>query len=160
LRERREADLIKKIDITRPNSAKEVLKIQIPSYKVEAELIGFDEIPPLKDTVETLQQCEEIFYGFYINEQLGGVISIKIENGVMDIHRLFVHPKYFRKGIAKMLLEFVQTNETGFESIIVSTGSNNIPAINFYQKSGFSKVKEIKVAESLSITLFKKTIIG
>lgn len=151
--------MIKKIDITKPSLAKEVLKIQIPSYMVEAELIGFDEIPPLKDTVETLQRCEEIFYGFYINEQLSGVISIKVENGVMDIHRLFVHPKYFRKGIAKMLLDFVQTNETGFETIIVTTGSNNVPAINFYKKNGFSKEKEIKVAEGLSITLFKKSII-
>jgi ribosomal protein S18 acetylase RimI-like enzyme len=151
--------LIKKIDITKPNLAKEVLKIQIPSYKVEAELIGFDEIPPLKDTVETLQQCREIFYGFYINEQLSGVISIKTENGVMNIHRLFVHPKHFRKGIAKMLLDFVQANETGFETIIVTTGSNNVPAINFYQKNGFSKTREIKVAERLSITQFKKRII-
>jgi ribosomal protein S18 acetylase RimI-like enzyme len=77
----------------------------------------------------------------------------------MDIHRIFVRQKYFRKGIAKMLLDFVQTNETGFETIIVTTGSNNVPAINFYQKNGFSKVKEIKVAERLSITLFKKSIV-
>lgn len=151
--------MIKKIDITKPSLAKEVLKIQMPSYKVEAELIDFDHIPPLKDTVESLQRCEEIFYGFYKNEQLCGVISIKIENGVMDIHRLFVHPKYFRKGIAKMLLDFVQTNETGFETITVSTGSDNVPAINFYQKNGFSKEKEIKTAEGLSITLFKKSIV-
>lgn len=151
--------MIKKMDITKPSLAKEVLKIQIPSYKVEAELIGFDEIPPLKDTVETLQRCEEIFYGFYKNEQLSGAISIKIENGVMDIHRLFVHPKQFKKGIAKKLLDFVQTNETGFETIIVTTGSSNVPAINFYQKNGFLKTKEIKVAEQLSITLFQKRMI-
>jgi len=150
--------LIKKIDITNPKLTKEVLNIQILSYKTEAELIDSDEIPPLKDTVNTLQQCGENFYGYFVNDELSGVISIKIENGVMDIHRLFVHPKHFRKGIAKMLLDFIQTNEEGFKKIIVSTGSKNVPAINFYQKNGFSKTKEIKVAERLSLTLFIKEI--
>lgn len=150
--------MIKKIDITNPKLVIEILYVQILSYKVEADLINYDEIPPLKDTVDTIQQCGENFYGYYINEELSGVISIQIENGVMDIHRLFVHPKHFRKGIAKTLLDFIQTNEKGFETIIVSTGSKNVPAINFYQKNGFSKTKEIKVDERLSLTLFNKKI--
>ncbi|NRD80897.1 GNAT family N-acetyltransferase [Bacillus sp. BRMEA1] len=150
--------MIKRIDITNPKLAMEVLNVQIPSYKVEAALIDSDEIPPLKDTVDTLQQCGENFFGYYINEELSGVISIKIENSVMDIHRLFVHPLHFRKGIAKMLLDFIQTNKKGFETIIVSTGSKNLPAIKFYQKNGFSKIKEIKVTEHLSLTLFNKKI--
>ena len=111
--------LIEKIDITNPKFAEEVLNIQIPSYMIEAELINFYEIPPLKDTVDTLQQCGETFYGYYLNEELSGVISIKIANGVLDIHRLMVHPKHFRKGIAKMLLDFIERCEKGIERIIV-----------------------------------------
>jgi ribosomal protein S18 acetylase RimI-like enzyme len=38
----------------------------------------------------------------------------------MDINRLIVHPKYFRKGIAKMLLDFIESNLKGIETIIVS----------------------------------------
>jgi len=45
--------LIKKIDITNLKFAKEVLSVQLPSYQVEAELIDFYDIPPLKDTVST-----------------------------------------------------------------------------------------------------------
>lgn len=149
--------MIKKIDITNPKLAIEILNVQRHSYKVEAELIDYNDLPPLKDTVDTLQQSGENFYGYYINEELCGVISIKIEDSVMDIW-LFIFPKYFRKGIAKMLLDFIQTNEKGFETIIVSTGSKNIPAINFYQKNGFIKTKEIKVAERLSLTLFNKKV--
>ena len=124
--------MIKKIDITNSKLAKEVLNIQIPSYKVEAEIIDFYEIPPLNDTVETLQQCGETFFGYYLSEKLCGVISIKTEKNVMDIHRLIVHPKYFRKGIAKMLLDFIESNIEGIETIIVSTGSENTPATYFY----------------------------
>jgi ribosomal protein S18 acetylase RimI-like enzyme len=150
--------LIKKINIINSKLAEDVLKIQIPSYKVEAELIDFYEIPPLNDTVNTLQQCGETFYGYYLNDELSGVISIKVEKGVMDIHRLMVHPKHFRKGIARMLLEFIESNEEDFETIIVSTGTKNAPAINFYEKSGFSITEETRVTERLSLTSFKKKI--
>lgn len=150
--------MIKKIDITNPRFAEEVLNIQIPSYKVEAEIIDFYEIPPLKDTVETLQQCRETFFGYYISEELCGAISIKVEKDVMDIHRLIVHPKYFRKGIAKMLLDFIESQFEGIETIIVSTGSKNTPAVNFYEKNGFSKIGETRVNERLSLTAFKKKI--
>jgi len=150
--------LITKIDITNLKFAEEVLNIQIPSYKVEAEIIDFYDIPPLKDTVYTLQQCGETFFGYYLNEELCGVISIKVENSIIDIHRLMVHPKHFKKGIAKMLLDFIENDIEGFEKIIVSTGSKNTPAVTFYLKNGFSKTEEIRITERLSITKFKKEV--
>jgi len=148
--------LIKKIDSTNPKSAQEVLHIQIPSYKIEADIIGFDDIPPLKDTVDTLQQCGETFFGYYVNEELCGVISIKTEKDIIDIHRLMVHPKHFRKGIAKLLLDFIERKKGNYKTIIVSTGTKNEPAVAFYVKNGFSKTKETNVTEQLSLTYFKK----
>lgn len=126
--------MIKKIDITNSQFAEEVLSVQLPSYQVEAELIDFYDIPPLKDTVSMLQRCGEMFYGCYVDGELGGVISIKIEVGIIDIHRLMVHPKHFRKGIAGRLLEFIEGCGEGDETLIVSTGSKNTPAIYFYEK--------------------------
>lgn len=150
--------MIKKIDITNPKLAEEVLNIQRLSYKVEAEIIDFYELPPLKDTVEMLQHCGENFFGYYIDDELCGVISIKAEKGIIDIHRLMVHPKHFRKGIAKRLLEFIESSKEGFETLIVSTGSKNKPAVTFYLKNGFSKSGETRVTERLSLTTFKKEI--
>jgi ribosomal protein S18 acetylase RimI-like enzyme len=153
-----DVDLIKKIEMSNSKLAKEVLKVQLLSYRVEAALIDSDEIPPLRDTVDRLQQCGESFYGYFTDDKLSGVISIKIINGVMDIHRLFVHPNHFRNGIAQLLLDFVQASEKGVETVIVSTGTKNVPAIHFYQKNGFSKTKEIKVTECLSLTFFVKKL--
>src|SRR5690625_1433489 len=155
---RGEISLIKIIDITNPRFAEELLNVQIPAYKVEAEIINFYEIPPLKDTIDTLQRCGETFYGYYFNQELCGAISVKVEKTEMNIIRLIVHPKHFRKGIARMLLTFVESNEKGIETIVVSTGSQNTPAIKFYEKSGFLKVGETKVNEHLSLAVFKKKI--
>lgn len=148
--------MIKIIDISNSKNAEDVLNIQIPSYKVEAEIIGSYEIPPLKDTVYTLQHCGETFFGYYENEELCGVISIKVDDDV-DIHRLIVHPNHFRKGIAQLLLNFIET-KFQIETIKVATGSKNIPAVSFYKKNGFRNIKEVIVNEQLSLTFFEKRL--
>ncbi|MEI3597704.1 MULTISPECIES: GNAT family N-acetyltransferase [unclassified Oceanobacillus] len=148
--------MIKKIDITNPEVSKEVLNIQIPSYNVEAKIIDFYDIPPLKDTVQSLQQCGETFFGYYLNKELCGVISIKTDGRIIDIHRLMVHPKHFRKGIAEKLLNFIEVELEKFEAIVVSTGTQNAPAVAFYLKNGFLKTEEIQITEFLSLTTFKK----
>ena len=150
--------MIKKIDITNPDVSREVLKIQIPSYNVEAKIINFYDIPPLKDTVQSLQQCGETFFGYYLNKELCGVISIKVDDKVIDIHRLMVHPKHLRKGIAKKLLNFIEIELKRFEAIVVSTGTKNEPAVSFYLKNGFLKVEETMITEQLSLTTFKKQL--
>lgn len=151
--------MIKKIDITNPEVSKEVLNIQIPSYNVEAKIIDFYDIPPLKDTVQSLQQCGETFFGYYLNKELCGVISIKTDGRIIDIHRLMVHPKHFRKGIAEKLLNFIEVELEKFEAIVVSTGTQNAPAVAFYLKNGFLKTEEIQITEFLSLTTFKKQLI-
>jgi len=45
-----------------------------------------------------------------------------------------------------------------FEAIEVSTGTKNVPAVNFYLKNGFLKASEKKITEFLSLTSFKKKI--
>lgn len=147
--------MIKKIDITIRKKAEDVLKIQLPSYQVEADIIGYDDIPPLKDTVETLQQCGETFYGYYLNEELCGAISLKVEEGEVDIHRLIVHPNHFRKGIAQTLLHYLESHLKE-KTMKVATGSKNTPAIRFYKKNGFEIVQEVIVNEQLSLTYFEK----
>lgn len=149
--------MIKTIDISVRDNALDVLNIQIPSYTVEAEIIGTNEIPPLRDTVETLQECEEVFFGYYEDEDLCGAISLKIENNVLDIHRLIVHPIHFRKRIAQKLLNFV-TNKYEVKKIKVATGSKNTPAVSFYIKNGFENIKEVTVNDNLSLTFFEKKL--
>ncbi|QFG00191.1 GNAT family N-acetyltransferase [Psychrobacillus glaciei] len=150
--------MIEKVDISNLIVAKKVLNIQMRSYSVEAKIIDFYEIPPLKDTIDTLQQSGETFFGYYINRELCGVISIKIEKGIIDIHRLMVHPEHFKKGIASKLLDFIEKNKGDCVTIIVATGTKNEPAVTFYLKNGFLKTGKKMVTERLSLSFFKKKI--
>ncbi|MBM7578654.1 GNAT family N-acetyltransferase [Jeotgalibacillus terrae] len=93
--------MIKKIDITDPAHAERVLQIQLLSYQIEAEIIGNEDLPPLKESAADLQHSGEMFYGYYVGEDLGGVVSFKMDQQEVDIHRLIVSPAYFRQGIAQ-----------------------------------------------------------
>lgn len=153
----RAGSMIKKFDIRNTKNAKDLLTIQIPSYKVEAEIIGYDDIPPLKDTVNTLKQCGETFFGYYIKEELCAAISVKVIDNEVDIHRLIVHPDHFRKGIAQKLLTFIE-GQFDTMTITVATGSKNSPAVTLYMKNGFRITKEVQVNQYLSLTYFEKKI--
>lgn len=150
-------NMIIKLENKHRDIAQKILKVQIPSYRIEADIIGYYDIPPLKDTVEHIQKCQETFYGYIIEEELCGVISFKVNKGVVDIHRLIVHPNHFRKGIAQHLLDHILGSKD-YVAMKVSTGSKNTPAVQFYYKNGFQKIEEIVVDESLSISCFEKQL--
>lgn len=153
--------MIKPIQIKLDHNAKMVLDVQIPSYLVEAELIQSHDLPPLRDTIVSLQQCDETFYGYFDDNsmQLLGAISYKIEDAVLDIHRLIVHPDSFRRGIANALLTYIQTLAIDCTKIIVSTGAANVPAKELYLKHNFHAIGVIEVLPNLFITSFEKMIV-
>ncbi|WP_315120615.1 GNAT family N-acetyltransferase [uncultured Clostridium sp.] len=150
--------MIRKLDIEDKYIIEKILDIQKVSYLVEAEIIGFYDIPTLKDTIETIRESEETFYGYYIDNILAGIISYKIEEEILDIHRVAIHPNFFRMGIGEKLLNFIQTNQKDVSKIIVTTGKENKPAVNLYIKNGFEKVEDIEIKEGVYLTLLEKRL--
>lgn len=148
--------MIKELDLTNMKIAASVLQLQIASYKIEAELIGFYEIPPLKDTLDSLTECDEIFYGYFINNILAGLISYKINENILDIHRVAVHPCFFKRGIAGKMISFIEKIEGTINKAVVCTGKENLPAVNLYLKNGYQKVKDIEISKRIYLTEFEK----
>ncbi|TWT27498.1 GNAT family N-acetyltransferase [Planomicrobium sp. CPCC 101110] len=130
--------------------AKAILDVQIPAYQIEAELIGFDGIPPLKESVEDIRKSDETFFG-YFDGHLIGFISYKQKNKLIDIHRLVVHPDFFRQGIAKKLIGFLVLKFPGHQ-FIVSTGQENVPAKKLYAFFGFVEQNSFEVAPGIWCT--------
>jgi ribosomal protein S18 acetylase RimI-like enzyme len=153
-----ELSRIRKLNLKDICIAKMVLELQTASYKIEAKIIGFNDIPPLKDTIDSLKECEEIFYGYFIDEELAGIISYKIFEDILDIHRVAVHPYFFRKGIAKKLLNHVEVLESGIKKVVVCTGKDNLPAISLYLKNGYKKVRDIEISTNIYLTEFEKIL--
>jgi ribosomal protein S18 acetylase RimI-like enzyme len=151
--------MIIKLDLEDKKTIKNILELQMASYIIEAELIGYYEIPPLKDTIDSLTYCDEIFYGYYIEETLAGIISYKImEDYILDIHRVAIHPRFFRSGIAGKLIKYIEGLEAKINKVEVCTGKKNIPAINLYLKNGYIKVEDIEIGDGVYLTMFRKSL--
>ncbi|MGF7056950.1 GNAT family N-acetyltransferase [Brassicibacter mesophilus] len=150
--------MIKKLNLNDTETVKRVLELQIASYKVEADILGFYEIPPLKDTIDSLKKCDEIFYGYHIRDALAGIISYKTINDTLDIHRVAVHPNFFRIGVGGKLVDYVEGNERAINRIIVCTGNMNIPAVSLYLKKGYKKINDIEVSKGIYLTQFEKIL--
>lgn len=133
-------------------------RLQHVAYRLEAEMIGFQDIPPLMDTMETLQNCGELFYGCMDDdgELLGAVAVAEEEKNTLTITRMMVHPDHFRKGIAASLMTYVLEQHADLPRYIVSTGTLNQPAMNLYMKFGFKPVEVIQIAPGVELTTFHK----
>lgn len=152
--------MIKKINLHDLPEVTRLLEIQKASYQMEADLIGFDGIPPLHETLEILQGCPEIFYGYWVDGILAGAVSYEFDGATLDICRMMVRPDFFRRGIAKSLLEFMETIEPHTQKIIVSTGALNTPARQLYERHGFSLVGEKFITAGLVIAQYEKLLLS
>ncbi|MBB1336840.1 MULTISPECIES: GNAT family N-acetyltransferase [Pseudoalteromonas] len=135
-----------KLDNANEAVAKQIYTTFQRSYKIEAELIGAQNFPPLSRTDTDIQNSQTLFYGLYVSESLAGVIELETNNSQLEINSLTVDPEYFRQGIANRLMHFVlndfaSTAPVNLSTIVVETAVVNEPAIKLYKKHGFVEFK-------------------
>ena len=130
--------------------------LQRASYAVEAELIGFDGIPALHESLEELRDCGESFLGLDDETGLAGAVSwVRLQDGTLDICRLMVHPRAHRRGIATALLDALDRAEPAWRAV-VSTGTANHPALGLYKRRGFTPAGTRLIAPGTSLTLLER----
>ncbi len=133
--------MIIKIDHTKIEIAYEIRNIFQVSYSVEAKLLRAVDFPPLKRTISEFIDSCSIFYAYYFNDKVVGVIEIKSNKHSTHIQSLVVHPEYFRKSIGRQLVHFI-LDKYNSNLFTVETGRDNFPAIKLYKQLGFSKQDE------------------
>jgi ribosomal protein S18 acetylase RimI-like enzyme len=132
--------MITKLDHTNEEVAGQIHTIFQNSYKIEAQLIGVLDFPPLLRSAKDIQRSATQFYGFNEDDCLAAVIEIAMEGERLEINSLTVDPSYFRKGIANKLISYV-LEAIDFTEAVVETAVANVPAINLYKKHGFVEFK-------------------
>ena len=66
---------LRALDIADATVAADVLDVQRRAYRIEADLIGTDAIPPLRESVEDLRGCGETFLGAFDGERIAGIVG-------------------------------------------------------------------------------------
>lgn len=150
--------MIERYEITSYDAAQRMWQLQQAAYRIEAERIGWPDLPPLRESAEELMECGETFYAAMLAGDLAGAVSFKKVGQTLDIHRMVVDPKHFRKGIASNLLVHLEKANPEAGSIIVSTAARNEPAIKLYQRHGYVTTGTQEVAPELVLQFFKKDL--
>jgi ribosomal protein S18 acetylase RimI-like enzyme len=149
--------VIRPLDVRDRALAERLLEIQHRAYAVEAELIGFDGIPPLQEDLAGLMSSTEHWLGRYVDTGLVGAVAYEFPDpDTVDITRLIVDPAHARKGYGRALLEHLDQLEPRPVSL-VSTGTANTPAVNLYKSRGYHETARTEVAPGVTVTQFRRS---
>ena len=149
--------MIKKLQNNKIEVSNQIHSVFQLSYAVEAKLLNATDFPPLKRPLESYLKSDTIFFGYIENKELAGVIEIEHDNNCTDINSLVVNPMFFRRGIARKLLEFV-FNRFDSKLFIVETGVENGPATELYKKLGFKEVNQYDTDHGIRKIKFERRI--
>jgi ribosomal protein S18 acetylase RimI-like enzyme len=125
-----------------------VLAVQRAAYAIEAELIGYPELPPLHETLAALQATEEELWLCEEGDALVGVVGLEHGEDEMLIARLYVAPACFRRGVGSALVEHALA-QAGGRRVRVGTGARNAPALALYERFGFRRLDEASATPNL-----------
>ena len=150
--------MIKQLEMNDDETLEQLWYLQQLAYRIEADILGFDRIPPLMDTIEDLRQTVEKFYGWWDGVELVGALSYEmVTPTIMDICRLMVRPDHFRQGIGSELLKFA-LHCPQVSIFRIATGVRNLPALKLYEREGFRAVRDEEIASGVWLRHLEKVM--
>ena len=119
-----------------------------PDYTKEAVANFKRNFIDNKEYREAFTVGKEVMYGFYIEEKLAAVLSIRGQNFVSCA---FVDKKYHRRGIASKLFGYVLPilKESGVSSLKLNSSPYAVP---FYHSIGFHDLGQQQVYKGILFT--------
>lgn len=143
--------MIESLDLTQPATADQVLGMQHAAYRMQADLIGFDGIPLLHETLEQLIAEPLDWRGIRDGGRVVAAIAIAGAGGRCDVDRLMVDPQHQRRGYGRRLMQSVMMHE----SVTVSTGEANFPAVMLCASLGFRRIGSRQIATDVWTVQFE-----
>ena len=136
--------------------AASTVEVQRAAYRVEADLIGFDGIPPLHETAGDVEALDLVLLGAHDDGRLVGLVGYRRDGDTVDIDRLAVHPDHHRKGIGAALLRQVHLIEATATAFEVSTGEANLPAVALYERLGYRSTGTAEIAPGTRVRRLRR----
>ncbi|MFJ9934761.1 GNAT family N-acetyltransferase [Streptomyces virginiae] len=150
---------IRPLDLSDDATADAVHRIGRAAYSVEAEIIGFDGIPALRESLPEMR-AQALRWVGAVSEggELAGFLAWEEEpNGDIGIDRLCVDPAFFRRGVASLLLRHALAELFPGRPVRVTTGAANAPAVRLYEALGFTRGADFSPAPGLVMASFTAT---
>ncbi|MEU9002774.1 GNAT family N-acetyltransferase [Streptomyces sp. NPDC048551] len=148
---------IRELDLSDATVASAVHAVGLRAYAVEAELIGFDGIPALSESLQEMTARPLRWLGAVTGEgTVAAFVAWQTDPGqhVTHIDRVCVDPAWFRRGLASCLLDHLLAKVSGRGEVRVSTGADNQPAVTLYERLGFTRGIDFEPTAGLRMAQF------
>lgn len=137
-----------------PQTAACILRVSIAAYQVEANFIGVQEFPPLRETVDQILESGSEFWGIRDETDLAAVLEVEPAQDGVRLSRLVVDPGYFRQGLGECLVRFC-LEKWSDRMLRVSTAVENDPALRLYRKCGFESAHQKTVGKGIRVQVLE-----
>ncbi len=135
------------------------MDLQYLAYQSEAKLFSSSDIPPLKQTLQDVQQEHQrgiVLKAVDSSGMIVGSVRAHSANNTLYVGKLIVHPERQRKGIGTALLLEVERLHPGKRcELFTSSRSHN--NIRMYERLGYKILKTEQVTDELSFVYLDKT---
>jgi ribosomal protein S18 acetylase RimI-like enzyme len=130
-----------KIEKATIKDAEEILELQKKAFHSEAEIHQNFSIPPMVQTLESIQEdfSTYMFYKGVIEEKIVASVKVRIlEDNQLWVGRLIVHPDYQNRGLGKNLMLHIEKLFSEVDSYLLFTAQKSRRNIYFYGKLGYT----------------------
>lgn len=135
-----------------------ILELQRLAYRSEAVLYDDFGIPPLTQTLGSLQQ--DIAGQTVLKAVRGGVLvgSVRAleQERICHVGRLIVHPDHQRQGIGTALMRAIESHFPNAAAFELFTGHRSAGNLRLYERLGYHAVRQEPVSASLTLIYLRK----
>jgi len=144
------------------SDAEEILVLQKMAYRSEAEIYNDFNIPPLVQTLESIEKDFEnqYFLKAVMDGKIIGSVRAYTKEGTCYIGRLIVHPDFQNRGIGTDLMNEIERIFNTCRRFELFTGDKSERNLYLYQKLGYKIFKKAKITDQTMVVYLEKKIEG
>ncbi|WP_299213621.1 GNAT family N-acetyltransferase [uncultured Aquimarina sp.] len=148
-----------KISTAEKKDLKAILELQKSCYVEEAELYDDFSIPPLTQTLESIEldyEKEKILKVEFDGKIIGSVRAF-LESNTCKIGRLIVDKDFRNKGLGKQLMNQIENEFDNANRFELFTGHKSVRNLSLYNRLGYTEFRKQRINEKLELIFLEKS---
>lgn len=150
-----------KLTITKADrdDLKRILNLQKECFSIEGELYGEDNVPPLHQTIESVEEefsNGTVFLKCVFEDQIIASVRGKIEDNIAYIGKLVVRKDFQNKGIGQLMMSSIEAELNNCSRYELFTGHKSDKNQHLYSKIGYNEFRKRSINNRLTLIYMEK----